>query len=151
MQVQVEVHSSDHHYWISLCWPRSTLTLCQRTSWLNHWSAGDRCLVGWIMVRYTWRVKLHYFPGEQFFPPVCIRSYTSHRWGWYIWGNVLIVVSGTPGCGTPNHESCGLSEHYFGPVAPLYAICIPSWKHNFSSGQRSMSQELNCAAAISGT
>ncbi|GBM76974.1 hypothetical protein AVEN_161457-1 [Araneus ventricosus] len=50
--------------------------------------------------------------------------------------------SGTRSCGRTDHESCELSEHHCGSVAPLHGVCLPNWKWNVPAGQRSVSQVL---------
>ncbi|GBL84507.1 hypothetical protein AVEN_117249-1 [Araneus ventricosus] len=34
--------------------------------------------------------------------------------------------SGTRSCGITDHESCELSEHHCGSVAPLHDVCLPA-------------------------
>ncbi|GBN01619.1 hypothetical protein AVEN_228815-1 [Araneus ventricosus] len=48
--------------------------------------------------------------------------------------------SGTRSCGRTDHESCELSEHHCGSVAPLHGVCLPNWKWNLPARQRPMSQ-----------
>ncbi|GBN47443.1 hypothetical protein AVEN_28664-1 [Araneus ventricosus] len=43
--------------------------------------------------------------------------------------------SGTGSCGRTDHESCELSEHHCGSVAPLHGVCLPNWKRNLPAGQ----------------
>ncbi|GBO06494.1 hypothetical protein AVEN_211538-1 [Araneus ventricosus] len=44
--------------------------------------------------------------------------------------------SGTRSCGRTDHESCEVSEHHCGSVAPLHGVCLPNWKWNLPAGQR---------------
>ncbi|GBM00561.1 hypothetical protein AVEN_77367-1 [Araneus ventricosus] len=48
--------------------------------------------------------------------------------------------SGTRSCGRTDHESCELSVHHCGSVAPLHFVCLPNWKWNLPARQRPMSQ-----------
>lgn len=62
------------------------------------------------------------------------RSYTG-QWGWYYaLEDVLIGISGILGYGRTDHESCGLSEYYYGPVAPLHSVYLPDWNGIFQQG-----------------
>ncbi|GBN73951.1 hypothetical protein AVEN_83262-1 [Araneus ventricosus] len=56
--------------------------------------------------------------------------------------------SGTRSCGRTDHESCELSEHHCGSVAPLHDACLPNWKWNFPAGQRPMSQGSDCVGVV---
>ncbi|GBO01941.1 hypothetical protein AVEN_216935-1 [Araneus ventricosus] len=47
--------------------------------------------------------------------------------------------SGTRSCGRTDHESCELSEHHCGSIAPLHGVCLPNWKWNLPAEQRPMS------------
>ncbi|GBN56886.1 hypothetical protein AVEN_236605-1 [Araneus ventricosus] len=58
--------------------------------------------------------------------------------------------SGTRSCVRTDHESCELSEHHCGSVAPLHGVCLPNWKWNLPAGQRPMSQGSDCAGVVRG-
>ncbi|GBL85978.1 hypothetical protein AVEN_89043-1 [Araneus ventricosus] len=78
------------------------------------------------------------------------RSYTGWWWRYYALGEVLISGSGIRSCGRTDHESCELSEHHCGSVAPLHGVCLPNWKWNLPAGQRPMSQGSDCVGAVRG-
>ncbi|GBL64885.1 hypothetical protein AVEN_183669-1 [Araneus ventricosus] len=58
--------------------------------------------------------------------------------------------SGTRSCGRIDHESCEISEHHCGSVAPLHGVCLPNWKWNLSEGQRPMSKGSDCVGVVRG-
>ncbi|GBN23146.1 hypothetical protein AVEN_71592-1 [Araneus ventricosus] len=76
------------------------------------------------------------------------RSYTGWWWRYYALGDVLMGDSGTRGCGRTDHESCELSEHHCGSVAPLNGVCLPNWKWNLPAGQCPMSQGSDCVGVV---
>ncbi|GBM96017.1 hypothetical protein AVEN_226214-1 [Araneus ventricosus] len=55
--------------------------------------------------------------------------------------------SGTRSFGRTDHESCELSEHHCGSVAPLQGVCLPNWKWNLPAGQRPMPPTLGLSSS----
>ncbi|GBM60783.1 hypothetical protein AVEN_188448-1 [Araneus ventricosus] len=78
------------------------------------------------------------------------RSYTGCWWWCYALEFVLMGSSGTRSCGRTDHESCELSEHHCGSVAPLHGVCLPNWKWNLLAGQRPMSQGSDYVGVVRG-
>ncbi|GBN25785.1 hypothetical protein AVEN_59434-1 [Araneus ventricosus] len=56
------------------------------------------------------------------------RSYTGWWRRYYALGDVLMGDSRTRSCDRTDLESCELSEHHCGSVAPLHGFCLPIWK-----------------------
>ncbi|GBN29717.1 hypothetical protein AVEN_94106-1 [Araneus ventricosus] len=82
-------------------------------------------------------------------PLLYSRSYTGWWWCFaYALGDVLMGGSGTRSCGRTDHESCELSEHHCGSVAPLHGIYLPNWKLNLPAGQRPLSQGSDCVGVV---
>ncbi|GBN42355.1 hypothetical protein AVEN_32017-1 [Araneus ventricosus] len=69
------------------------------------------------------------------FSPQHSRSYTGLWWKYYAFGDVLMGGSRTSICDRTDHESCEISEHQCGSVAPLHGVCLPNWKWNIPAGQ----------------
>ncbi|GBM72211.1 hypothetical protein AVEN_244000-1 [Araneus ventricosus] len=63
---------------------------------------------------------------------------------------VAVLCSGTRSCGRTDHESCKLSEHHCGSVAPFHGVCLPNWKWNLPAGQLPMSQGSDCVGVVRG-
>ncbi|GBM90242.1 hypothetical protein AVEN_86211-1 [Araneus ventricosus] len=82
----------------------------------------------------------------------CSVGHTQLDWWWryYTLGDVLMGGSGTRSCGRTDHESCELSEHHCGSIAPLHGVCLPNWKWNLPAGQRPMSQGSDCVGVVRG-
>ncbi|GBL81748.1 hypothetical protein AVEN_93516-1 [Araneus ventricosus] len=94
------------------------------------------------------RVRVRRLPGEQLLPSGT-EGHTQAAGG-YALGDVLMGDSGTRRCGRTHHESCELSEHHCGSVAPLHGVCLPNWKWNLPAGQRPMSQGSDCVGVVRG-
>ncbi|GFV12861.1 HTH_Tnp_Tc3_2 domain-containing protein [Trichonephila clavipes] len=74
-------------------------------------------------------------------PSMYSRSYTGRWWQYYAFGEIILNVSGTRGCGIADHECYRVSEHHCRPIAPLYDLCFSSSKWNVPTGQRPVSQD----------
>ena len=64
---------------------------------------------------------------------------------------VLLGVSGTRGFGRAGLKRYRISEYHCGPVAFVHGVCLPNWKWNVPTGQRSVSQGSSCVGVVPGT
>ncbi|GBM90767.1 hypothetical protein AVEN_188989-1 [Araneus ventricosus] len=119
------------------------------------WTMDDWKTVAWsdesrfLIHHVDGRVRVRRLPVAVV-PLLYSMSYTGWWRRYYSLGDVLMGGSGTRSCGRTDHESCELSEHRCGSVAPLHGVCLPNWKWNLPAGQRPMSQGSDCVGVVRG-
>ncbi|GBO36636.1 hypothetical protein AVEN_173019-1 [Araneus ventricosus] len=130
--------------------PTRVLLLTKRHRQLRlQWAREHR---DWIMDEWKRVAWVRRLPGEV---GCCCSPLVQQVIYWLLvavlcFGGVLMGGSGTRSCGRTDHESCELSEHHCGSVAPLHGVCLPKWKWNLPAGQRPMSQGSDCVEVVRG-
>ncbi|GBN32508.1 hypothetical protein AVEN_42443-1 [Araneus ventricosus] len=110
------------------------------------WSDESRFLIHYV----DGRVKVRRLPYEQLLPSCTAGHTQAGGGGIMLWGDVLMGGSGPSSYSRTDHESCELSEHHCGSVAPLHGVCLPNWKWNLLAGQRPLSQGSDCVGVVRG-